>query len=76
MESDLENLRSKLSGLAGMALDGDFVADLLAEIVSGGGGVHIEIDDATRYRLLRRDGRFQLSREPVRNKPSSFPPRK
>ena len=69
-------MRSKLSGLAGAALSDDDVAELLAEIVSGGGGVHIEIDDVTRYRLIRRDGKFVLSKDSSRNRLSSVPPRK
>jgi hypothetical protein len=74
MESDIENVRGKLSGLAGTQLaDADIVA-LLAEVVSGGGGVVIEIDDA-RYKLIRRDGRFVLTKD-ARNRLSSVPPRR
>ena len=76
MESDLENLRSKLSGLIGVSLEAEDVAKLLAEVISGGGGVPIEIDDLTRFRLLRRDGKFILSRDTSRNRASSFPPRR
>jgi hypothetical protein len=75
-ESDLENLRSKLAGLAGVSLSDDEVAALLAEIVSGGGGVHIEIDDSTRYRLIRRDAKFVLTKESARARLSSVPPRR
>ena len=74
MESDIENVRGKLSGLAGTPLaDHDIVA-LLAEVVSGGGGVVIEIDDA-RYKLIRREGRFVLTKD-SRARMSSVPPRK
>ena len=74
MESDLENIRSKLNGLVGVPLEADDVAKLLADIVSGGGGVHIEIDDQTRYRLIRRDGKFVLTKDSSRARLSSFPP--
>ena len=76
MESDQENLRGKLAGLAGVMLSDADLAELIGEIISGGGGVHIEIDDQTRYRLVRREGRFVLSRDPMRAKPSSVPPRR
>jgi hypothetical protein len=76
LESDGENIRSKLSGLAGASLDSEEVTELLAEIVSEGGGVHIEIDDITRYRLIRRDGKFVLSKDSSRNRLSSVPPRR
>jgi hypothetical protein len=76
LESDIESIRSKLSGLAGVVLSDGDIAELLAEVVSGGAGVHIEIDDTTRYRLIRRDGRFVLSKEPSRGRLSSAPPRR
>ena len=76
MESDLENLRGKLLGLMGISIDGEDVARLLAEVVSGGGGVNIEIDDQTRFRLLRRDGKFVLAKDVTRGRASSFPPRR
>jgi hypothetical protein len=75
VESDLDNLRGKLSGLTGVSLDDDDVVQLLADVVSGGGGVHVEVDDGTRYRLIRRDGRFVLTKE-SRQRLSSVPPRK
>jgi hypothetical protein len=76
LESDIESIRSKLNGLAGIALSDGDIAELLAEVVSGGGGVHIELDDATRYRLIRRDGRFVLSKDSSRGRLSSAPPRR
>jgi hypothetical protein len=76
MESDLEILRSKLNGLVAVAIDMDDVARMLADIVAEGGGVYIEIDDATRFRLLRREGKFVLSKDSSRNRGSSFPPRR
>ena len=60
----------------GAALSDLDVIELLAEIVSGGGGVHIEIDDGARYRLIRRDGKFVLSKDAPRGRFSSSPPRK
>jgi hypothetical protein len=74
MESDIENVRGKLSGLAGTPLSEQDIVALLAEVISGGGGVVIEIDDA-RYKLLRRDGRFVLIKD-TRGRMSSVPPRR
>jgi hypothetical protein len=74
MESDIENVRGKLSGLAGTPLADDDIVALLAEVVSGGGGVVIEIAD-TRYKLIRREGRFVLSKD-ARTRLSSVPPRR
>ena len=74
MESDINNVRSRLSALAGTPLSDDTVAELLVEIVNGGGGVHIEIDD-TRYKLIRRDGRFVLTKD-ARGRLSTIPPRR
>ena len=75
MESDIENVRSRLSGLAGTSLADHDVASLLADVVSGGGGVLIEIDETTRYKLIRRDGRFVLTKD-SRARLSSVPPRR
>ena len=75
MES-LDSVRGKLSALAGAPLEDAEVAQLLAEIVSGGGGVHIEVDDANRYKLIRRDGKFVLTKDSSRGRPSSMPPRR
>ena len=73
---EIDSLRSRLLGLAGAPLDEDQVVQLLAEIVGGGGGVHVEIDDGTRYKLIRRDGRFVLTKEAMRARPSTVPPRR
>jgi hypothetical protein len=73
---EIDSLRSRLLGLAGTPLDEDQVVQLLAEIVSGGGGVNVEIDDGTRYRLIRRDGRFVLTKDAARSRPSTMPPRR
>lgn len=73
---EIDSLRSRLLGLAGAPLDEDQVVQLLAEIVGGGGGVHVEIDDDTRYKLIRRDGRFVLTKDTVRARPSTMPPRR
>ena len=75
MES-LEGVRAKLSALAGAPLEDADVAQLLAEIVGGGGGVHIEVDDANRYKLVRRDGRFVLTKDSSRTRASSVPPKR
>jgi hypothetical protein len=76
LESDIENMRSKLSGLAGVSLSDPDVVELLAEIIGEGGGVLLEIDDGTRYRLLRREGKFVLNKDASRARYSSVPPRK
>ena len=74
---EIDSLRSRLLGLAGAPLDEDQVVQLLAEVVSGGGGVHVEIDDGTRYKLIRRDGRFVLTKDTTtRSRPSTLPPRR
>ncbi len=75
-ETDLEYIRSKLSSLAGVALSDADVLALLAEIVKSGGGVHVELNEGTRYRLIRRDGKFLLSKESSRARLSSTPPRR
>jgi hypothetical protein len=71
-----ESFRGKLSALAGAPLEDADVADLLAEVVRGGCGVHIEVDEATRYKLIRRDGKFMLSKDSPRGRSSTFPPRR
>jgi len=74
---EIDSLRSRLLGLAGSPLDEEQVLQLLAEVVGGGGGVNVEIDDGTRYKLLRRDGRFVLAKDAPRGgRPSTLPPRR
>ena len=72
----IESVRSKLSGLAGAPLEDDAVIELLCEAIGGGGGVLIEIDETTRYKLIRRDGSFMLTKDAGRSRPSSLPPRR
>jgi hypothetical protein len=72
----LESLRAKLLGLSGVPIDAEHVLQLLAEVVSAGGGVHVEVDDATRFKLIRRDGKFVLTKDAMRSRPSSMPPRR
>jgi hypothetical protein len=72
----IDSLRGKLSALAGTPLDDEEVADLLAEVVGSGGGVHVEIDDGSRYKLIRRDGKFVLTKDSSRTRPSTMPPRR
>jgi hypothetical protein len=72
----VESFRGKLSALAGAPLEDADVADLLAEVVRGGCGVHIEIDEATRFKLIRRDGKFVLTKDSSRGRPSTVPPRR
>jgi hypothetical protein len=72
----VESFRGKLSALAGAPLEDADVADLLAEVVRGGCGVHIEIDEATRFKLIRRDGKFVLTKDSSRGRTSTVPPRR
>lgn len=76
MEDDFEALRAKLASVVGVPLDDQEVARVLAEAVNGGGGVLIELDESTRYRLIRRDGKFQLNKESSRGRASTLPPRR
>jgi hypothetical protein len=75
MEDEFESLRAKLASVAGVPIDDLEVARVLAETVAGGGGVVIELDESTRYRLIRRDGRFQLNKD-TRARASTLPPRR
>ena len=71
----LESLRAKLLSLSGAPIDEEAVLALLVEIVGAGGGVHFEVDDGTRFKLIRREGRFVITKDP-RARPSSMPPRR
>jgi hypothetical protein len=73
-EIENEGIRAKLAALAGAPLTDLDVVDLLAEAVAQGSGVHIEIDETTRYRLIRREGRFVISKDGGRAR-TSVPPR-
>jgi len=75
MEDELNNLRAKLASIAGTALDDLEVARIVSEAIKGGSGVYIELDEQTRYRVIRRDGNFQLSKDGAR-RPSTLPPRR
>ena len=76
MDSDIENLiRGKLNGLAGLTLADADIVELLTQVANGGGVVHIEVD-ATRYKLIRREGRFMLTKETRAARASSVPPRR
>lgn len=75
MDDELTSLRAKLASLAGTALDDLDVARIVSEAIKGGNGVYIEIDEQTRYRLIRREGQLQLVKEGTR-RPSTLPPRR
>ncbi|MDD9945010.1 MAG: hypothetical protein OXU20_28465 [Myxococcales bacterium] len=64
-------LRDRLNGLLGAQLSESEVAKLIEDVVSAGGGVNIETDDG-RYRLVRREGKYELRKADRR--PSSHPP--
>jgi hypothetical protein len=72
----IESVRGKLSALAGAPLEDADVAELLVQVVRGGCGVHIEVDEATRYKLIRRDGKFMLTKDSSRTRHSTIPPRR
>jgi len=72
----IETFRGKLSALGGAPLEDSEVAELLAELVRGGCGVYIEVDEGTRYKLIRRDGKFVLTKDSSRSRPSTIPPRR
>jgi hypothetical protein len=76
MELENESVRARLAALLGAPLNDLDVLDLLADAIKSGGGVHIEIDEQTRYKLIRREGRFSLSKDRGRGPNSSIPPRK
>jgi hypothetical protein len=76
MEDELNSLRAKLASLVGVPLDDLEVVRLLGEAIKGGGGVSIELDEASRYRVIRRDGKLQLHKEGSRGRPSTLPPRR
>jgi hypothetical protein len=61
--------------LSGVPIESEAVLSLLVEIVSAGGGVHVEVDDASRYKLIRREGKFVITKD-SRSRPSSMPPRR
>jgi hypothetical protein len=75
MESDIDNLRTRLIGLSGSQLEDVDVMSLLSEVLGGGGGVSVEVDQA-RFKLIRRDGKFVLTKDPARVRNSSLPPRR
>jgi hypothetical protein len=68
-----ELLRDRLLALAGSQVSEVEVSKLLAELLSCGGGVTLELDDL-RIKLVRREGRFTFKKEESR-RASSFPPR-
>lgn len=75
MEDELNSLRAKLASLVGVPLDDLDLVRVLGEALNGGGGVSIELDEGTRYRVIRRDGKLQLHKEGTR-RPSTLPPRR
>lgn len=76
MDDEINSLRARIASLAGLPLDDEATAHALADAIKGGAGVYIEIDESTRYRLFRRDGKFQLNREGARARASTLPPRR
>ena len=72
-EVSSEMLRDKLLALAGSQLQDSDVVKFLAEILSCGGGVTLEIEDV-RLKLIRREGRFGVKKED-RRPTSTMPPK-
>jgi hypothetical protein len=72
-EVSSEQLRDKLLALVGSAVTEAEVSKLLAELLSCGGGVTLELDDV-RVKLIRREGRFSIKKEDLR-RTSTAPPR-
>jgi hypothetical protein len=75
MEDEYQHVRARLTGIAGTPLDDAEVVKLLGEVLSGGGGVVIELD-RMGFKLVRREGKFVLQRDPTRRPPSTMPPRR
>ena len=74
VQNDLDVIRSKLMGLAGSQLDDATVTKLLEEVLANGGGVLIELDRIA-FKLVRREGKWVLQRDP-RKPLSTVPPRR
>jgi hypothetical protein len=68
-----EKLRERLLALVGAQLPEADVIRLLGDVISGGGGVTLELDEV-RLKLIRREGRFMLKKEEQR-RTSTVPPR-
>ena len=59
--------------MVGVQLSADEVYQLLQEVVACGGGVTVDVDEELRFRLIQRDGRFELKRA-ERRRTSTLPP--
>ena len=71
-EVSAEMMRDKLLALLGSQLQDAEVVKLLADLLSCGGGVTLELDEV-RVKLIRREGRFGMKKEERRS--STVPPR-
>jgi hypothetical protein len=72
-EVSSEQLRDKLLALVGSPVSESEISRLLAELLSCGGSVTLELDDV-RLKLIRREGRFSIKKEDLR-RTSTQPPR-
>ena len=72
-EVSSEMLRDKLLAMIGSQLQDQEVVKLLADLLSCGGGVTLELDDI-RLKLIRREGKFAIKKEDSR-RTSTVPPR-
>lgn len=71
---EFNNLLGRLHSMTGSPIAADNVANLLRDVLKGGGGVRIELDHQ-RLSLILREGRFMLKREERRSlRPPSKPP--
>ena len=68
----LSMLRDRLNGLLGTQVADSDLVKLLEDVISTGGGIVIEADEQ-RFRLVRREGKFELKKMDPR-RPSSVPP--
>ena len=66
-------LRDKLLALIGSQATEADVAKVLTDLLRGGGGVTLELDDV-RLKVVMREGRYHFKREDTR-RGSSLPPR-
>lgn len=71
-EVSSEQLRDRLLAMIGSQLQDPEVMKLLADLLSCGGGVTLELEDV-RLKLIRREGRFSVKKEDIRRS-STVPP--
>ena len=73
-DSAADLLRERLLASTGTHLTDADALKLLTEVLNFGGGVSIDLGE-TRFKLIRRDGRFVLKKDDARVRSSTLPPR-